>query len=112
MNQDLEARLLLNFRRYHRLRRIKKAALVSTLAAASALIIFLRPTAPQEPPAEFYPLPGETITAAMLDTSQIVHVALTPAALVQLGLPAQSEPVEAELLLTHEGVPRGIRFIP
>ena len=103
----LEAKVLANFRRYHRLRRIKRAALVTAVAAS--LIFYFRP----EPDGtEFTPLPGETITVAMLNTSQIVHVSLSPAALVQLGFSAQSEPVEAELLLTHEGVPRGIRFIP
>ena len=88
--------------------------MAAPLAAAAGLLVFLmRPSVLQEPRStEFYPLPGQTITVAMLESSQIVRVELTPAALAQLGLAVQAGPVEAELLLTQDGLARGIRLVP
>jgi hypothetical protein len=108
---SLEVQLRARFRKHHRVRGIGRWLLAS--AAALACLIFLSPPFPRQSNAtEFYPLPGTTLTTAMLGSAQIVRVELTPTALAQLGLPVQDEPVEAELLLTPDGLPRGIRFLP
>jgi hypothetical protein len=110
----LEAQLRARFRKHHRMRRVRRWTLPPALVAAAVLLAFLlRPPAVQESSSEdFYALPGAPITGAMLESSQIVRVELTPAALAQLGLPVAAGPVEAELLMTQDGLVRGVRFVP
>lgn len=110
----VEAELRVGFRGYHRLRRLRTWITSASLAAATCVIVLLmRPAAPPEAlAAEFYPLPGVTITPAMLASSQIVRVELNGTTLAQLGLAAQAGPVEAELVLTQDGLPRAIRLLP
>ncbi len=107
---ELESNLRAKFRSYHRTRRLKAWTVAACTAAAALILVWNQPSRQAASP-QFQPLPGTTITQPMLESAQIVRVELSPAALAQLGLAAQSEPVEAELLLTQDGLARGIRFL-
>jgi hypothetical protein len=63
---------------------------------------------------EFFPLAeGDDLT--LLETEQIARVELPPSALVELGLRVGPETpqgvVKADILLSHDGQPRAIRFV-
>lgn len=110
----VETELRAGFRRYHRMRRLRTWMMSTPLAAAACLVVLMmwRAAAPEGLSTEFQPLPGVTITPVMLASSQIVRVELNGAAMAQLGLAAEAGPVEAELLVTQDGLPRAIRLVP
>lgn len=101
---------------------LRLAVLGAAAALVIALAVLLRPRPPASVPfarttvaeeAEFLPLVyGEPLDGA--DALHLTRVRLPRRALASLGWTGQAEdgpPVEAEVLVGHDGLARGIRFV-
>ena len=118
---DVEARLRARFRWRGR-RRARWVAAASVLAAAAAIgtVVVLTHRTPRAEPApqsrevvtDFFPLMDP---APPLGRGQLLRVELPASAMQMVGLPVREErladPVEADVLLGEEGLPRAIRFV-
>ncbi len=126
----MEERLLRAFDNAHRRRQAGAVQRFGPLwaAAASALLVFSgallwdlagrrddrEAAAPTAPPIEFTPLPGAS-GLPDLESGHIVHVEVPLAALPAYGLivhDATGEPIEADVLIGQDGLPRAVRVIP
>jgi hypothetical protein len=125
----LEEKLLTEFRRRSRLRRMRSwtsTAGVGALAAALAVLAWIGPaasrhTAPlldaavaDDAAAGFYALP-DADSLPPVESGLVVRVQMPMASLQLIGFPINpdraSERVEADLLLGQDGLARGVRLV-
>jgi hypothetical protein len=124
---SLEGRLLSEFRRHHRRRRLLTwTPLLGVAAALAALIFWTRIEKPRAVPAAvaqaavasdddtgFYPLP-EAEALPAVENAMVVRVQLPVSSLRLMGVPVSEEraeaSVQAELLLGQDGLARAVRL--
>ena len=127
---DVEARLLTEFRRQSRLRRMRtwmSMASIGAIAATISVLVWIGPlahkpaspasdanTIADETAAGFYPLP-DADALPPVESAMVVRVQLPMASLELIGFPINqdraSERVEAEVLLGQDGLARGVRLV-
>jgi hypothetical protein len=127
---EVEARLVAEFRRRSRHRRVRawmSAASVGAIAAAIAVLVWTGPLRPghavlsrdavvsaDENAADFYPLP-DADGLPPVESAMVVRVQLPLSSLELIGFPVyqdrDSDPVEAEVLLGQDGLARGVRLV-
>ena len=126
---EVEARLLTEFRRRSRLRRMRTfmfAGSIGAIAAIITVLVWIGPLAPRnaaspdattiadETTAGFYPLP-DADGLPPVESAMVVRVQMPIASLELIGFPINqdraSERVEAEVLLGQDGLARGVRLV-
>lgn len=128
---EVEARLLTEFRRHSRLRRMRawmSVASIGAIAATISVLVWIGPLAAHKPAssasdantiadetaAGFYPLP-DADALPPVESAMVVRVQLPVASLELIGFPINqdraSERVEAEVLLGQDGLARGVRLV-
>ena len=126
----VEERLLTEFRRCSRLRRMRtflSAASAGAIAAAIVVLVWMGPLAsrPAVPAADaaaiadettagFYPLP-DADALPPVESAMVVRVQMPLTSLELIGFPINeqraAERVEAEVLLGQDGLARGVRLV-
>jgi len=123
----IEERLKLEFRKQNRRRNLLTWVPVFSVAAAIALLLWIRSEAPRPtaaahvvaPVAEeesdgFYPLP-EAEALPAVENAMVVRVELPVSSLQLMGVPVSEESadsnVEADLLLGQDGLARAVRLV-
>ena len=127
---QVEERLLSEFRRRSRLRRMRtflSAASVGAIAAAIVVLVWIGPLASRpavpapdaaavadETTAGFYPLP-DADALPPVESAMVVRVQMPMTSLELIGFPINeeraAERVEAEVLLGQDGLARGVRLV-
>ena len=127
---EVEARLLTEFRRQSRLRRMRawmSVASIGAIAATISVLVWIGPfahkpaspasdanTIADETAAGFYPLP-DADALPPVESGMVVRVQMPMASLELIGFPINqdraSERVEAEVLLGQDGLARGVRLV-
>jgi hypothetical protein len=128
----IEERLKLEFRKQNRRRSLLTWVPVFSMAAAIALLLWIRSEAPRPAPARataaahaiapvaeeesdgFYPLP-EAEALPAVENAMVVRVQLPVSSLQLMGVPVSEESadsnVEADLLLGQDGLARAVRLV-